>query len=256
MAIVKFSESTLRAKNKKGVLTPDADGYYTIVLGALNCYNSVGEYYVAKDSVKLFESSSHLMRRIKDGFLKAEVGHPKMDSSMSSRDWVNRVMSIEETNVCAHISDVWLDTTYGKTNPDCGNPDLIAIMGKICPSGAKGAALKASLDNVKENVAFSIRSITDGCMKNDRYEKTVTQIITWDYVTEPGIAVATKWATPTLEDHTLISIPDDLFVRVAREIAEDRISTESTREMISETLVHIQQRKEIKKAEDKRLINW
>jgi hypothetical protein len=227
-----------------------------MVIGGLNCYNSVGEYYVAKDSRKLFEKSSHLMRRLKTGQLRAEMDHPKRTPGMSTSEWVNRVMSIDSTRVCAHFSEIWLDEDFGKNNPQHGNPDMVAIMAKVCPSGPYAESLRASLNNPKENVAFSIRSITDQVTRNGRVEKTVTQIMTWDYVPEPGIAIATKWNTPTLEDLQLESISEELFVRVAKEMELSPVSTESSRELFKETLAVFEERKKLIVPKQNRLMSW
>ena len=40
-----FSCTSLMGTNKAGVLKPDENGYYTVVLGALDVYNSAGDFY-------------------------------------------------------------------------------------------------------------------------------------------------------------------------------------------------------------------
>ena len=49
-------------------------------------------------------------------------------------------------------------------------------------------------------MSFSIRSITNDKVKNGKLTKALVTIITWDYVTEPGLDVATKWNSPALEE--------------------------------------------------------
>lgn len=236
MADIKFTETALRTQNKKGVLTPDENGYYTLVIGGLNCYNSAGEYYVSKGATDLFTSSSHLMRRIATGQLRGEQGHPRKLPNMSTSQWVNRIMTIDEACVCSHFAEIWLDLNYGRNNPGCGNPELIAIMGRVKPSGPYGDALKASLDNPEENVAFSIRSLTENETINGRVEKTLSQIITWDYVIEPGINIANKWSTPTLEDISRDIITREMIVTVANESINSRFAIEESRAIYQEAL--------------------
>ena len=61
--IVTFTETIFTAKGKEGILPgPDSDGYHTVVLGGLNCYNSAGEYYTADRVIDMFRDSSVFMR--------------------------------------------------------------------------------------------------------------------------------------------------------------------------------------------------
>lgn len=202
MSTIKFS-SVRVLDGKKGILKPDADGYYTICLGGLNCENSYGAYYPLEPVRELFESSSIFMRRIKAGYLKAELGHPKQ-GRMTDTEFYQRCMEIDEKNVCAHISDVWLDETYGKTNPNAMNPQMCAIMGKIKPSGPYADVLERAINNGRENVCFSLRSITEDQFTGGKYIKTIKTIITFDMVNEPGIKTATKFDTPTLESRSVL----------------------------------------------------
>ena len=54
---INYSCTALVGSNKSGVLKPDADGYYTVVLGALNFFNSAGHYYPLEPAEKLFADS-------------------------------------------------------------------------------------------------------------------------------------------------------------------------------------------------------
>lgn len=206
MAITaRYCATTLAGTGKKGVIAPDANGYRTLVIGAMNSFNSAGEYYKLQGAKELFESSSEFMRRVKDGNLKGEVGHPNREPGMDFRDFVKRVFTIEETNVCAHIAEVWLDFEYGKNNPQFKNPDLVAIMARVKGSGPFGAALEASLANPEENVCFSIRAITKDTMVKGINYRVLERIITFDWVTEPGIDIAKKYHSPALESFELDS---------------------------------------------------
>lgn len=199
---VVFTSTTLKGTNKKGVLKPDEDGYYTVVLGGLNVYNSAGAYYPLEPAKALFEDSSIFMRRVKNARLKAECGHPKMTPGMNSRSYLQRIMQIEETNVCCHISEVWIDQE--NVRDDSGRK-VVAIMGKIKPSGPKGPALKEALENPKEDVCFSIRSLTDDRIEAGTLIKYIKNILTFDWVTEPGIHYAKKYNSPALEDLSEVS---------------------------------------------------
>ena len=82
---------------------------------------------------------------------------------------------------------------------DKGKP-VTAVIGMVKPSGPRGPALRESLDNPDENVAFSVRSLTNDTFENGGHQKHMKQLITWDYVNEPGISIATKYNAPSLEE--------------------------------------------------------
>ena len=160
MSKIRFTCTRLANTGKKGIITPNADGYYDLVIGGLNMYNSAGMKYTAvKDVLDLFQNkSSSFRRKIERGALRGEVGHPKFLPGMSKDQFIDRIMTIDEKNVCCHFSEIYLDFDSFK-NED-GSP-IITIKGLVKPSGAQGAFLKEQLENPKENVCFSIRSFTD-----------------------------------------------------------------------------------------------
>lgn len=232
MNIIKFTESVYTENDKKGILTPDSNGYYTVVVGALNTYNSVGEYYTAKGALELFENSSHFMRRIKNGALYSELGHPKKHPNMSMEDFYNRIIQIEETNICGHFSEIWLDTNFGKNHPNLNNPELIAIYAKVKPAGPKANALQLALENPKQNAAFSVRGLTENKFTNGRVERRLTNIITFDYVTEPGISVADKVMAPGLEQ-----LKSNKYL--IKEITDTIVDKDILKKVISNNLSHV-----------------
>ena len=243
MSVVKFTETVFAGQNKEGHLpSVDSDGYHTVVLGGLNCYNASGEYYVAEGVVQMFQSSSAFMRRIQSGSLYAEVGHPRKQPGMSYEDFYRRIIDIDDTNICGHISDITLDMAYGQKNPQVGGRDLIAIMGKVKPAGPKAQALQMSLENRKQNTAFSVRGLTDNAQRNGRVERKLTQIITYDHVTEPGIKAACKAYVPGLESLQILELSDVLIDKVllADTVkflqSDNRLATESSRQLYKEIL--------------------
>lgn len=197
-----YASTALANTNKAGVLKPDADGYFTVVLGALDVYNSAGAFYPFESAKEVFKASSSLMRRIANGACRAEYGHPKMLPGMSQRDFLSRIMTIYEENVCAHIKEVVID--YSSLKDEHGKP-IIAIIGKVKPMGPRGPDLLASLQNPNENVCFSVRSLTDDVYVGGVLRKHIRSIVTWDYVNEPGIKVANKFASPALENFDEVS---------------------------------------------------
>ncbi len=196
---VKFSATKLNGTGKRGVLTPDADGYYEIMVGGLNVFNSAGEFYTLKGAEQLFQESSTFMRRIRSGRLRSEVGHPK-PGIMSYKEYVRRIFTIEETNVCAHFKDIWLDPTYGQNKPKHQGNSIVAILAKVKPAGPKGEALRQAFENPHEDVCFSIRAVTKDYYEGRQCYRILENVVTFDWVNEPGIAHAAKYDSPALEN--------------------------------------------------------
>lgn len=229
-----FSCTALVGTNKAGILKPDADGYYTVVLGALDFYNSAGSFYPFESAKALFQDSSSLMRRIANGCLFGEMGHPRKLPGMSQRDFVNRVMDIQETNVCCHIRKVTIET--GSVKDAQGRP-CVAIIGEIKPAGPMGPALKEALDNPNQNVCFSIRSLTNDEYVNGVVHKHLRAICTWDAVIEPGISVATKWKSPALESLSEVVVLPEQLREVQREQKQMAVSMEQHGGVSAESLL-------------------
>lgn len=191
-----FTCTALKGTGKKGILAPDSDGYYTMPVGALNSFNSNGSYYPANEARSLFESSGALMRRVNAGCLKGELGHPEPLPGENMDAFMRRVMKIDEKNVCVHFRDIWLDDQIQVD--DMGRP-VVAIMARLTPSGPHAASLERSLNNSQEDVCFSIRSFTEDTWAHGVKQRKLVEVVTWDNVTEPGIATARKYRTPALE---------------------------------------------------------
>lgn len=193
-----FGCTALLGTGKRGIMRPDADGYYKdVVLGGLDVKNSAGALYAFDSAKALFKESSSLMRRISNGALRGEYGHPRQQAGQTVREFMARLMDIYEPNVSHHIRRVTIDTT-GRVRDDSGRP-IIAILGDVKPMGPMGEALRASFESPDENVCFSIRSFTNDTMSRGQVTKHLKTIVTWDYVNEPGISAAKKWHAPGLE---------------------------------------------------------
>lgn len=201
----RFGCTVLKGTNKKGILPKDEFGYYTMPIGGLNVFNSSGDYYAYDGARQLFESSSSFMRRVQAGCLKGELGHPKPLPGQSLESYAQRIMTVEETNIAVHFSEIWLD--FESIKDKSGRP-VISIMAKLCPSGPHANALERSLNNPKEDTGFSIRSFTSDEYIGGVKTRTLKQIVTHDAVLETGISFARKYYAPTLE-----SLQDDLFTK-------------------------------------------
>lgn len=195
-----FAQTKLRMLGKLGKATPDADGYYELVVGGLNVCNNTNSYKYVADGVKeLFGPGSLLHRRVANGCLRAEVGHPTKRPGESDNSFVNRMLDIDRNNVCAHFKEIWLDENFGKNHPEYRNPELIAIMAKVKPAEPKGAMLLEGLENPNENVCFSIRAIAEEMFVKGKLIRILKEVITIDFVNEGGITIASKWDSPATE---------------------------------------------------------
>lgn len=203
MSNINFSCNILSGLKKQGVLKPDKDGYYTLPVGGLNVFNSNGSYYTYEGAKELFNNSSSFMRKVKNGCLKGETGHPSRLPGQSLDSFAARVMQIDEKNVCVHFSEIWLDFD---NVVDADGKKVIAIMAKLIPSGPNGPALQKSLDNPKEEVCFSIRAFTEDHYLGGIKQRILREIVSFDHVGEPGISFAKKYYSPVLESKQEVSL--------------------------------------------------
>ncbi|QBJ02765.1 head maturation protease [Pseudomonas phage Psa21] len=201
---VRISGSLLTAGGKKGILTPDADGYYTLCVGAYGTHNSAGMFYDAASGVSMFAPDSPLMRRLLKNVLYMEFKHPepftdllidgrKFRKPMDDREYLQRIRKIDDDRVCAHIRA--LTIVDGKDEQ--GRPCKLVIA-EVKPYGPYAKIFQDSITNPHINTYCSVRSITqDDVMRGIKYTR---EISTWDFVGEGGIYVAGKHNSPALEN--------------------------------------------------------
>jgi hypothetical protein len=233
MSSVRFACTALAGTNKTGILSAKSDGYYSMVVGGLNMFNSAGQWYAYEGAKELFEQSSQFMRRVKRGALRGEVGHPRQESGQSFDDYVSRVLEIRETNVCVHFKEIYLD--FNRLKDASGKP-VIAIMADLAPSGPYGEALGKALENKNENVCFSIRSFTKDFYNKGVYTRELKNIVTFDWVNEPGISIANKFQAPSLESHSDNPITESQAKRACENISKSNIGNESSIAIAKELL--------------------
>ena len=217
MSQVCYQPTILVGLNKKGVIKCDPDGYYDMLVGAFDAFNSAGAYYTMASAKENFDASSDFQRRISSGALYGEKGHPVHNNTYTRESWMRRVLTLDQSNLSHHIREVHLDNTTFK-NKD-GSP-MVAVYARIKPIVDQ---LAASLENPNENTAFSIRSITQDhvCPRTGILIKEMRFIVTYDWVIEPGIHIATKYHNPSLESHSASHWTNedvDNAIREARDI--------------------------------------
>jgi hypothetical protein len=213
-----YFTSTALPPTKKGIVIKDANGYYTHPVGALDVFNTVGEFYTAKGAKDLFLGSSHFMRRVKEGVIYGENGHPVPLPGQNFRDFYRRAMTIDEKSLACHFLDFWLD--FDSCKDATGRP-IVVIMARVKPFGPYASSCQEALDNPNINSCFSIRSVTDDKMVGNVLERRLKQIVTFDLVVESGLASARKYKSPALESYTKMPIHREELLEIVR--GKDRL---------------------------------
>ena len=189
-----YSNIALSGSGKQGVLKKLPNGYYEIILGALAAYGNGGWIYDEAEGKAYIENDREFLDRLQGGRLKGEWGHPRRPVGMSDQDWFVRINEVYENNTCVAIRQV--DLSMEMIKDDKGRR-IIGIIGQVKPSGTHARQFEDMLLNPEEDTPFSIR-----CFARKNFgtmRKYINKIVTWDAVTEPGIAAASKYNTPSLE---------------------------------------------------------
>lgn len=207
-SFMSLASSMLVGVNKVGMLKPDANGYREMVLGALNTFNSRGEFYDLEGSVKCFQEGSPIFRAYQKGCLYGEYWHPdlsdiqhnpRLTDQQKEEMAMARTASVKEKFTSHHIKKIWVD--YDRIKDRNGRP-IAAIIGLVIPSGPYGETLEKQLDNPDENVYFSLRGICDMYRQRGIWHRVLTYARTFDHVNEGGIYEACKYKSPALEEYT------------------------------------------------------
>jgi len=227
-AIITLENTLALTVEQNGGYTANPDGSYDVILGALQAVNSVGEVYISDAEVlQLFEASSNLQSRIADGSAKGEADHPNLNG-LSEEKALERYLSVDPKLTSHIINKVSVDK---KSVRVAGQPQPVyLIRGNITPMGAYGDALKSDLENPNSNTSFSIRAFCKRIVTPVSVIKKLTSIITWDWVDRPGINVANKKHTVTLETLDVLSFEvEDIKTMIEHIKENDKFATESDR---------------------------
>ena len=166
----------------------DDQGYYKVRLGAYNVFNSVNDFYTAEGvNALVHNKNSFFWRRLKKGYLKGEMGHPKMAPGMSVQEFINRNANIDDDRVACHIRDIEIEETDRTTNGMEKYGKVLIVNGWVKPAGPMGKYLQEALDNPNMNIAFSVRSLSKDTVIDGINVKKTEAILGWDWVNEPGI---------------------------------------------------------------------
>ena len=198
-----YSNVALQGTLKKGILKQLDNGYYEIIIGAFAAFGNGGWVYDEATAKRYIETDKEFLAELQGGRMYSEWGHPVRTPGMSDAEWFARICSILETNTSSHIRAIKL--SYNTVTDERGRK-VVAIIGEVRPAGYKADEFRQMLENPHADVAYSIRSFARKDF--NRSLKHITKIITWDSVTTPGIAVASKYKTPSLESKAVTATLD------------------------------------------------
>lgn len=202
--------STVLDSGTRGILKPMEPGghYYLVNAGGFNIENRSGIKYRFNDYLKeCMRPESDLNRRVSEGQLQCELGHPPQyywewrDGRIVQTpitdvfQWIHRLRTILEPNVCGSVRKIHWIMTGGETDPVYNKIE-------VRPFGVHAQILKDSLEDPDMNTAFSIRTVTKPQKMGDRVRE-VDYFTGYDKVIEQGMLHACKYRTAGLEEFML-----------------------------------------------------
>lgn len=223
-----FSNTKLRLSGKKGILKPDSEGYFEFPIGAFNCMNSAGEVYTNDNIDDIFSSSGVFMRKIQQGKLFGEWGHPMPRESETPNAYLARASNVDDKETCVFFKDVWNDKSAGKhfTQYPGITSDTIITFARLKPHGSKWEALQRAIEDPNVNIAFSVRNMGRDRVYRGKTYVSIEQIITWDAVTEQGVASSEKYGSMRLE-HNRVNITPRVLDNMRHALSKGSIRMEN-----------------------------
>lgn len=206
-----YSNIALAGSGKKGVLKDVGNGYKEIILGAFGAFGNGGWLYDTASAMRYIENDQEFLRMMQAGRIRGEWGHPVRPAGMNDQDWFVRICTIVEANMCCHIRRIRPSL---ETVTDERGRKVIAIIGEVKASGKEASAFADMLNNPDEDVNFSIRCFAKKNFGN--MTKHMTKIITWDFVFDPGVPVASKYNTPSMESKSVTRQLDEVEFNLDR----------------------------------------
>lgn len=202
-----YGNTLLADVGKKGILKPmDDSGYYLMNAGMLNAPLRLGHSYPVNDYIReCMQEGSDLKRRIERGEVYAELGHPKpfyykKENGVVIRtpitdafEWVMRLRTIVEDNVCLHIRKIHFIPLGGPTAP-------VQLKAEVIPFGVHKQIAEDSLNNPDIGTSLSMRTVTMPQKIGDKL-KQIEYFTGFDLVWEPGEHSATKYLTAGCESY-------------------------------------------------------
>lgn len=224
--IITFGNTILAESGKRGILKPMEPGgeYYRLNAGGFNIPNRGGIVYRFNEYLReCMREDSDLNRRVSEGQVQMELGHPpqyfyEMINGVMVRtnitdlfQWIHRLRTILDPNVCGFIRKIIWEMTGGENDP-------IYNYIEARPFGVHKQVFKDSLEDPDINTAVSVRTVTKP-QKVGHTSREVDYFSTYDLVIEQGMINACKHRTAGLEDYlsTALAEPNPATVNTTVE---------------------------------------
>lgn len=203
---VTLGNTLLADSGKRGILKPMEDGspYYKLRAGGFNIKNRTGITYTLNEYIKeCAREGSDFDRRIKNGQMFGELGHPKQyylekvggqivrTKITDLFEWIMRLKHIEDSNVAMHIRRVHFDFTGGDNDPVYNDIE-------VCGHGVWKQIFEDAMQNPDINGAVSIRTVTKPQQPGSMFRE-VDYWSCYDLVLEQGMLEACKHLQAGLE---------------------------------------------------------
>lgn len=208
-----FEVTALKGVNRVGDIKRLDNGYLRVILGALEFDNSIGAVYDQQRVERILATNGLFQKRINEGYLRGEWGHPKEYDYSDYRKFIQRIHTIDERNWAFHIRKVWVEPNFVLPN----GQRICAILGEICSTGGRREDFDKIMANPDENLAFSIRSMATDRVVAGKVRKYIDNIITWDLVNEPGLSCANKYMSPSCESALIVPVQPAIIQSMAEE---------------------------------------
>jgi hypothetical protein len=217
-------------------LTPDQDGYYTVVLSRIGRPDRHGMVKLPLSPILV----QKLLHRAKTGALHGEYGQPTIGAEQPPIDFVQqRYAEIAETQVSHHIASIEFSQV---SDPKAIGGKVMLVRGRIKPVGPFGPALKDRIDN-GEPLYFGMRSFTQPAdFTTPSMIHRVTHVVTWDLInSNPCLDNATmKFVViqPPVEEELepRMMTREEWAAAVAAKVSIDRCYIDSTLAHLAEQM--------------------
>ena len=232
MSITINLESIISPVGKYGKVTKNENGAYNVIVGAVEIYNTNGDFYEYTPLVRsLFAKGSPLMQRVEAGEVEIENNHPRPTFGMEEGVWLQRLLHIEKDNVCGVFRSITMDENT-TTIPNFPKP-VYLIRATVEPSGKLGNLLEKDLNDPSNDTAFSIRSFSNVRLVGPTKVNELKLIVTFDKVGRPGVPVAKKSMWSTLESCGM-TVDGSVLEKVINDMKNSEYTSESTNNLITE----------------------
>lgn len=193
-AFATYSAAVLPSPGKKGILKRLDNKYSEVLIGAVGAAGNGGWIYDERTAIDYMNNNPEFLSMMANRRMRSEWGHPVRAPGLSDPEWFERVCTMLESNWSSHIRKIHLTADLLK---DEKGRAVIGIIGEVTPCGPHAVSFERIMDNPDEDLNYSIRSFAKRCFSS--YRKHITRIVTFDSVFNPGIAMISKFNTPSME---------------------------------------------------------